>query len=103
MPDVKQKYFYYDPNEPELVTFVDESDRDEAVKTAIADYLDVSFNEWIPEVEGIIVGELKITGKSAKCDIQRPNGKLDKNGEDEDGRHWEDDKSEACDYKIMPI
>lgn len=99
------KFFLYDPEHDGFECFATEAARDAKVQERINAYL-VPDEGWSEDVEQVFVGV--ITGRATMCDIVRPTGKINEEGEDEDGVYWPDwmdmDSHMAqCNYRIVPV
>lgn len=56
---------------------------------------------WSDEVVSVCAG--KITHRAKMCDQLFPVGKIDADGLDEEGEHWDLDCGYKCNYKMMPV
>jgi hypothetical protein len=99
-----ERFFLYDPEQNGFEYFATEAARDAEVQKCIDAYLDAG-EGWSEDVEQIVVGV--ITGRATQCDIVRPTGKIDEDGEDEAGVDWpqwmDTDDLMKCNYRIKPV
>lgn len=74
---------------------------DEALDEASERTQEYLVDGWSEEVTSVCVG--KITHRAKMCDQLFPVGKIDADGFDEEGEHWDPDCGYKCNYKMMPV
>jgi len=93
-------YFVHDPEGDGFTFFATEQERDEYAKECIEGYLD---DGWSEEVVFVIGG--KVTHQAKQCDLveRPPEDEIDGDGNDLEGRYWDSDWTEMCNYRLLPL
>ena len=99
-PNIEHAFGLYNPAFGNGLEFYKtETERDEAAKKAIKNYLDD--NEWSDEVEGVFA--FVVTHQATQTNVTCPVGTLDEDGCDETGTYFNDQDSYNCNYELKPL
>jgi hypothetical protein len=98
-PHKEYRFWLYDPEGDGMTYYRTEEARDEAAKTAIANYLEDG--EWWDEVEGVVAGE--VTHAAQEVDVLMRPTDLDEEDCDGEGIYWGPDMDKRCNYALVSM
>ena len=96
----EKPFFVHDHSGNGFTFFATEQERDEYARECIEEYLD---DGWGEDVVFVTAGVM--THSAQKCDVieRPPADEIGEDGIDSEGRWWDSDWSEMCNYKMLPL
>lgn len=99
-PCADYRFWLHDPEGEGLMFYKHESERDEAAKEAIEEYLD---DYWAEEVTQVCAGTLTHMATQTNKRMRPAPDELDEYGNDPNGEHWMPEWDYKCQYEMLPL
>jgi len=101
-PSAEYRFFVYDPEGDSIVFFRDEVERDAYMKESIRKYL-AEEEGWSEKVEEVCAGQVTHAARKTNVVKRPPEDEIDEDGIDGEGKYWDPDWSEMCDYEMAKL
>lgn len=99
-PDAVHRFFVFDAMDGDHYYFDSAAARDQYAAYLIGNYLD---DGWDESVEQVMAGELTHLAQATNRVERPPADQLDAEGNDAEGRCWQESWAFYCDYELLPL